>query len=214
MDGAGAEEVLAPLRLAVRQQVPAFCVFPSARGSPTLVPSWSSSVLPGHLHLAGYPSPSSSESPWCPGISLASPTLDPSPRVGRPPALPWTPVLPSPWVTPRIPFDILRPSPRDLLFFPIPGDCPRLLFLRGISDLWVSSCPRSVTSTSVFQSQLSSLYTLGGEAANSSLVHYEPKLPVLSSYGHTLFFNLRDALNSVSSLSSSSIQGLVSRMIG
>uniref|UniRef100_A0A8D0P1W4 Uncharacterized protein n=1 Tax=Sus scrofa TaxID=9823 RepID=A0A8D0P1W4_PIG len=28
MDGVGTEEVLAPLRLAVRQQVPAFCTFP------------------------------------------------------------------------------------------------------------------------------------------------------------------------------------------
>lgn len=34
MDGAGAEEVLAPLRLAVRQQVPAFCAFPPARAPP------------------------------------------------------------------------------------------------------------------------------------------------------------------------------------
>lgn len=34
MDGAGTEEVLAPLRLAVREQVPAFCAFPSGSSSP------------------------------------------------------------------------------------------------------------------------------------------------------------------------------------
>lgn len=52
MDGAGAEEVLAPLRLAVRQQVPAFFTFPSAPALLSLVPSFSSSLslslFPGH----------------------------------------------------------------------------------------------------------------------------------------------------------------------
>ena len=48
MDGTGAEEVLAPLRLAVRQQVPAFCVSPRPRALLPLVCSASSSVPLGH----------------------------------------------------------------------------------------------------------------------------------------------------------------------
>lgn len=58
MDGTGAEDVLAPLRLAVRQQVPAFCVSPSAPGSspPDLL-----SVIPSPsrapVHLASCSSP-------------------------------------------------------------------------------------------------------------------------------------------------------------
>lgn len=106
MDGAGAEEVLAPLRLAVREQVPAFGAFPS--GSSSLLSPTPRSLLVilssprAPVRLSGYPSPSSG-SPWLPGIFLASSTLDRGPRVRLPPSLPWTCVLPLSWVTPADP---------------------------------------------------------------------------------------------------------------
>lgn len=129
MDGAGAEEVLAPLRLAVRQQVPAFCAFPLARALPATLPSCIlSSFSPGTRPPGRDPSPSFSGSPWFPGIFLASATLDPGPRVRRPLSLPRTAVLPSSWGTPSDPLGQLHPSlARDLSSFPHLCYCPRLL---------------------------------------------------------------------------------------
>ena len=98
MDGAGAEEVLAPLRLAVRQQVPAFCALHSA---PALLPPGPLllifSLFPGHrstssitrlfhsLEALGFQASSSPPSLWtqvpaCAGHlpsggSLSSPLL-------------------------------------------------------------------------------------------------------------------------------------------
>lgn len=194
MDGAGAEEVLAPLRLAVRQQVPAFCALHSA---PALLPPgpllliFSLSFSRAPVHLIDYPSLSFSESPWFPGIFLASFTLNSSPRVRWPPSLPWTPLLPSPWVTPADPSTSCVPSlaicsPFPVLVTALPLPSPMTL---GSVALASPPCSSSITSILDFLSLLCSLCFLGGEIPNSSLVSYEPKkLPVLSSYRLTLFF--------------------------
>lgn len=183
MDGAGAEEVLAPLRLAVRQQVPAFFAFPSAPALLSLVPSFSSSLSRPRapVHLTDYPSPSFSGSPWFLGIFLAFPTLDPSPRVRRPPSLRWTPVLPSLGVIssdPSTSASLLMRSvlPSQSLLLPVPLASPMAL---GSVTLCFSSCPSSIASTEDFQSLLCSLCFLGGEIPNSSLINYVPKLRVL-----------------------------------
>lgn len=106
MDGAAAEEVLAPLRLAVRQQVRAICASLSASGFPSRFPS----LLPGHpstspvtsLHLLEAPDFLASSSPpplWtliaaCVGhlSSRGPPSL---PRLGRLPRIPVDAVLES-----------------------------------------------------------------------------------------------------------------------
>lgn len=114
MDGAGAEEVLAPLRLAVRQQVPAFFTFPSAPALLSLVPSFSSS-LSLSLSSPGTGPPhqlSLSFILWKLLVSRHLPRLPhvgPSPRVRRSPSLRWTPVLPSPGVISSDPLTFCLP---------------------------------------------------------------------------------------------------------
>ena len=109
MDGAGAEEVLAPLRLAVRQQVPAFCALQSAPALLPPVPSFSSSLslLPGHRSTSsitrlfhsrealGFQASSSPPSLWTqvPACAGHLPSRDPSPWVA--PGDPSTSCVPS-----------------------------------------------------------------------------------------------------------------------
>lgn len=162
MDGAGDEEVLAPLRLAVRQQVPAFCAFPAAPTALSPLPSWFSPPR-ASLHLAGRPSLEAL------GF-LASPPSPPplwtrSPRASAtfPPEDPRPSLLSGDSLGPR--GHSAPPPPAIWSPFPVLA-AARASSLRrgwGLGPLGSPSGPGSGSSTPVFQSRLRSLCSPGGE---------------------------------------------------
>lgn len=187
MDGAGDEEVLAPLRLAVRQQVPAFRAFPAApRALSPSLPALSSPGIraPRRLPLSG--------SPGFPGTSFASPSLDQVPVcVGHLPSR-GPPSFPP--LGPRGPSASLRPRSGPL---PQSLSLPAPPLSGGAGSVTLGSPPVLAQDPQLqFSSLFSVLRAPGGELPG----RLEP--PVLSSYGRTLFFNLQHASDSASPLTS------------